>query len=743
MIKQVKISGTPPYIGDEQTIDAKQINFLFGLNGTGKTTISRFLRKQDDPRFSQCAVEWIGSPLKCEVYNRDYVDENFGETSVPGIFTLGEENISVKQQIETITKELSELQIRAETLNGELNGTDNAPGLYQRQKKHEEEYTDKFWQIKQQLDREQSSLNLAITGVRSKKDAFKSKIIAEKQGNQSELKEKADLEKQCSQLFVAKAEKANPVPIPSFGELLAIESNDILQRVIVGKEDVDISGLIKKLGIDGWFKQGVSYLDQSEGVCPFCQRPLEDDFVSKIRDYFDESYLAATSELSKVCDSYTFLSDGILRKIKALIDSPSDFIKIDELNVAYQQLLRIVDENKRRLLEKKASPNIVVQLDSIKEFADAILSILKDANSSIDAFNIKIEHIKDEREALTNMVWRYIVETVSADIEAYKQVKESLETTISETKEELKTINNSTTEKTSQLRTLEQTLTSIVPTAKGINDLLQSYGLTGFFLKVNDTDKTYQLIRADGSSALQSLSEGERNFVTFLYFIYSLRGNKDESGHNDDKVVVIDDPVSSLDNDVLFLVSTLVRDLFKDIYDGNGAIKQLFVLSHNTYFYKEVTFEKGITVKKTGYWMITKSSDISKIRLCEKNPISSTYEMLWDDVRTAAQDPSGSNTLSLSNTMRRIVEYYFKFLGGIDLNKFHLQFPDGERQIFKSLISWANAGSHSAFDDYSATPSLYSSENYLKVFKDLFDKTKHIAHYNMMMRIVTEEENNG
>ena len=101
MIKQIKISSTPPYIGDEQKIDAKQINFLFGLNGTGKTTISRFLRSQDDPRFSQCTVEWIGTPLKCEVYNRDYVDENFGETSVPGIFTLGEETITVKQQIET------------------------------------------------------------------------------------------------------------------------------------------------------------------------------------------------------------------------------------------------------------------------------------------------------------------------------------------------------------------------------------------------------------------------------------------------------------------------------------------------------------------------------------------------------------------------------------------------------------------------------------------------------------------
>lgn len=743
MIRQLKINGTPPYIGGEQLIDAKQVNFLFGLNGTGKTTISRFLRKQDDSRFSQCSVEWIGTPLKCEVYNRDYVDENFGETSVPGIFTLGEENITVKQQIELITSEINELKKRAETLNRGLNGVDNEPGLYKKLTKHEEEYTDRFWQVKQQLDREQSSLSLAITGFRSKRDAFKSKITSEMQNNQSELKEKVELEMQCSQLFAAKTEKANRLLPPSFDELLAIENSDIFQRVIVGKEDVDISGLIKKLGIDGWFKQGVSYLERSEGVCPFCQRPLEDDFIHKVNDYFDESYLAATKELSKVCESYTLLSSDLLTKVKAFIDNPSEFIKIDELRTAYQQLQHTVDENKRKILEKKASPNINVQLDSIREIADVILSILRDANNNIDAFNNKIEHIKDERVALTNMVWRYIIEEISADIEAYIKEKGKIETDINDAKEELKQINDSISEKSKQLRTLEQTLTSIIPTAKGINDLLKSYGLTGFSLKVNDFDKTYQLIRTDGSSALQSLSEGERNFVTFLYFIYSLRGNKDESGHNDDKVVVIDDPVSSLDNDVLFLVSTLVRDLFKDVYAGNGSIKQLFILSHNTYFYKEVSFEKGINKSKTGYWMITKANNLSIIRKYDKNPISSTYEMLWDEVKNAAVDPAGSNTLSLSNTMRRIVEYYFRFLGGIDLSTFHLQFPDGERQVFKSLITWAHAGSHSAFDDYSATPNLYSSEIYLKVFKDLFDKTKHNAHYEMMMRLNTEENNNG
>lgn len=89
------------------------------------------------------------------------------------------------------------------------------------------------------------------------------------------------------------------------------------------------------------------------------------------------------------------------------------------------------------------------------------------------------------------------------------------------------------------------------------------------------------------------------------------------------------------------------------------------------------------------------------------------------------------------------MEHYFKLLGGMDLNTFHLQFPDGERQVFKSLISWSNSGSHSAFDDFSATPNMFDVEKHLMVFKELFSKAGHTAHYNMMMRINTEEETNG
>jgi wobble nucleotide-excising tRNase len=50
--------------------------------------------------------------------------------------------------------------------------------------------------------------------------------------------------------------------------------------------------------------------------------------------------------------------------------------------------------------------------------------------------------------------------------------------------------------------------------------------------------------------------------------------------------------------------------MFKAIYSGESSVKQIFILSHNLYFFKEVSYEKGLSKKKTGFWMITKSDNV-------------------------------------------------------------------------------------------------------------------------------------
>lgn len=78
--------------------------------------------------------------------------------------------------------------------------------------------------------------------------------------------------------------------------------------------------------------------------------------------------------------------------------------------------------------------------------------------------------------------------------------------------------------KDSEIQELEKDATSIQPTIDEINKLLASFGFRGFLLAKGENGKSYKLVRKDRSDAQHSLSEGERTFVTFLYFYHLLKG---------------------------------------------------------------------------------------------------------------------------------------------------------------------------------------------------------------------------
>lgn len=80
----------------------KKFNYLFGTNGSGKTTISNILA--DQSQFPTCNVSWEGSlTLETRVYNRDFVERNFNpQDKLKGVFTLGELEADTLNKIETM-----------------------------------------------------------------------------------------------------------------------------------------------------------------------------------------------------------------------------------------------------------------------------------------------------------------------------------------------------------------------------------------------------------------------------------------------------------------------------------------------------------------------------------------------------------------------------------------------------------------------------------------------------------------
>ena len=99
----------------------------------------------------------------------------------------------------------------------------------------------------------------------------------------------------------------------------------------------------------------------------------------------------------------------------------------------------------------------------------------------------------------------------------------------------------------------------------------------------------------------------------------------------------------------------------------------------------------------------------------------------------------GPRPQGIQNTLRRILETYFKILGGWDINKIWEKFEPVDQPICKSLFSWVNAGSHGALDDLHLALDDSSIERYMRVFREVFRVSEHLPHYKMMMRETAEE----
>ena len=734
MIEKIEIKNTATYI-DETLDNLSKVNFIYGNNGSGKTTISRIINDQTD--FTNCKIYWKANrPIDTVVYNTDFINENFEQSGeIKGIFTLGKEEADTKKKIKEEKNCIEEINKKINEFETSL--SENEENIKNLNKASKE----KFWKIKQAFDKEKTPLINVIAGARGKIETFFEKVLLEDKTNQSELKAKEELEETARQCYTDSSEQILSIQNIPHNEIETLETNEILKKSIVGKVDLDIAALIKSLKNSDWVKTGMQYVSLSNNKCPFCQQTLPANFEKRINDYFDVTYENDRNAVIKLQKDYSNVINSYLGKINTLLSSSCEQLNKDELKSVYNSLQKITDSNLNNISKKLENLSQKFELKSVFEYCKKIEELIQEANTKIEEHNSFIQNIKDERQKLEPLVWKYICNELKDEIKEYTDNTEKLQKEKDKLKSDGDEKNNELKEHEKILAELEKRQTSVKPTLDSINKLLTDFNFTGFKLELGEDEYTYKIIRLDGTPVEKTLSEGEKSFVTFLYFYNLLKGSQNTTGITNDKIAVIDDPVSSLDNDILFIVSSLIRMLMPSISNESDSIKQLFIFSHNLYFFKEVSFENGLK-KNLAFYIISKLSNNSHIKsYSNNNPIKTSYELLWDVVRQAEEDKSRYDCIYLQNTLRRILEYYFKMLGNNPIRDRIDEFEPDEKPIYKALISWINIGSHSQMEEifYNELTET-NTELYLSVFKKIFDKTKQLSHYNMMMKIENDKE---
>jgi wobble nucleotide-excising tRNase len=727
VLLEIKIAGSASYSSEGEKLNSlKPINFIFGTNGAGKTTISRVIN--DPTSYACCALTWEkGQTLVCRVYNNDFVTRNFAP-QLPGIFTLGEAASDTLERIAKAKGNVKDLADDIAKLKGTLGLVDASSGKLGELRMLRTQFEADCWKIKAKHD---PCFKDAFTGVRNSQAKFCDKVLAELAANAAERVDVGELKTKAVTLFEEGLDRHPVIPIIDLADMRAVEGAPVLAKKVVGKEDVDVAALIRRIGNSDWVRQGLPYLGQSS-QCPFCQQEVEAELAAQLNAYFDETYLNDMAAISGALETYEVLAATTSKKLEEITALDSRHLDRELLRANVDRLTDRLAVNKRLLETKKREPSAPVTLEPLAEVAEPVVTKIAIANATIAGHNALVDNLAAERRTLIGQVWRCVLDENSAAIERYRAENEALQKAVQGLTAGIAAKQAQLNSVMADLHELEKAVTSVQPTVSAINSLLASFGFSGFMLRTaGERDHLYEIVRDDGGNASATLSEGEKSFVCFLYFYHLLHGSVSESGVTSDRIVVFDDPVSSLDSDVLFIVSTLIKRVLKEACESAGQIKQVFLLTHNIYFHKEVSYDpnRGAACRAhETFWIVRKVEGVSKIIGYNYNPIKTSYELLWAEVR----NPNRSN-MAIQNTLRRIIENYFKILGNVDTDKIIAKFEGKDQQVCASLFSWVNDGSHSAPDDFYISSDDSVVSRYLDVFHHIFKKTDHLGHYKMMM----------
>lgn len=720
MITKINLPQRVPFTEPSELDGIKRVCFIFGPNGSGKTTISRLIHDEAKSQDSS-VLEWTDGPhIKTYVYNRDFVSRNF-KAEIPGVFTMGSENIDAKKTIDKLTAQIDKDQREMEKEQENLNQAQKDL------KQCESEIIDECWKVKSELPKVLQN-HWVGTGRKAKfkEDVF-SKIESLTQNDT--LPNIAELESKALVIFDESVQAPVLLPPYKYTDLLDSENAPIFTRTIVGKENVAIGDLIKKLGNSDWVAQGRKYVNGD--VCPFCQQhSVDEKLKSELESFFDESYQTDISELKVAAENYKKCSNQLIETATNISVTYKDFVDSASLKMQIAELKRVVQNTTAQINKKLAEPSRIINVTSANAPCSEIAKLIDDAILKVNERKELVEHRKEEQKKLLDDLMLFTAIKTKERTESLRGRKSNLQKKIAGLTKTIEATTARINTSTKSREEEEKRLTNIKETAEQINGLLHRFGFTNFKVSVTDDNKSYQVVRNDGTLANDTLSEGEASFLTFLYFYHLMNGSLDSTGVNDRRVVVIDDPISSMDADVLFVASSLVRKLAQEARGGEGTTEQLIVLTHNITFHREVTYVRvGEGDAQTSYYAIRKVEGRSIVERCNKNPVSSTYEMLWEDLCR-----SDCNALTAQNVSRRITETFFRLVGVPDTDKIIAEMESPDREIARSLMLWANAGSHSAFDDETFVNTSETTNAYRKALGLLFEKANYGSHYDEMTK---------
>lgn len=670
-----------------------KFNLLYGWNGSGKTTLSGLLRSvQTATAVTEGQVEFIfggnkvsGSGLATtplpavRVFNRDTVSRSVFESvegalgHLPPVYVFGEESAEKQRQIDTQKAQLPSLTTAASEALRNASTASTALNDYA---------VDKAREIKNLLLTPGGSFNNYNVGN------FRTDITAFETTPAAAL---SDMERQ-SLLDLKDAKPLSRLVLPSlsFPDVMQLhkEVRDALAKTVVSNV---LANLVENPSIASWVGAGLP-LHTNGGdaaTCKFCEQPLPAVRLRRLEAHFNDEFRRFVAYLSELVQRI----EGAAKPIESLA-LPDANVLYPELQGAYESargdlqlhlsnlrrglkaLANAVQQKQSRVFESLALESLLGGNDGVTKDASLLVKLLQAINSGLPSLseflgknawvrlqntaeehNRKTDSFADEvKAARTRLHQHELAQALPGWQERQKRVTET-----NRARNEGETAKSNAE---AEIKRLEADILQHRTPADELNRELVSYlGHDEIQLVTEQTG--YRLTRRGDVAG--NLSEGERTAIAFLYFLKSL---SDRSFDLANGIVVIDDPISSLDTNSTYCAFGFMKRKLRDA-------GQLFVLTHNFTFFRQVRnwFDHMNRRKKKEKWAahfymlrvsLVDGMRSSKIEGLDPflQDYESEYHYLFKRVLEAAQMPGGlqlQNYYELPNVARRLLESFLAF----------------------------------------------------------------------------------
>ncbi|SOY43809.1 AAA family ATPase [Cupriavidus taiwanensis] len=728
MIKTISIQGVKSFPKDEPhtiTIDNKRVALFYGINGAGKSTIGEVIHRNGNNRepYADCALEVTGQGPYCYlVYNDEFVDRNFrGKAEFPGIFTIGEKDASALQEEEEKQKEYDELARLRETLKEQrarrtddgkraLQTASNATwGIYQNYSDGPlKACTTGYGNSKQKLFDQLAGVKLTEGEVPATIEDMSARL-KDLEGNQPEAKEKRSID---------------------FSQLASVEGDLLWGTAVVGSSESSLSALIHELGNIDWIGQGRKYL--SKDVCPFCQQGLPHNFTDELSVLIDGVYRKQVESIGDLVRDYSAAIEAVQTAVETILREESFALEHQMFQQRWAELKLQLLTNLATMRTKQERPGEVVAIKLSSDAVKLLSQALTDVNARIQTYNDRIRNRATERKKVHTDFWKRMRHDYAPAIDTYSSIQAAINTDVGEIDRQSEEHRLRMVALQDRLAELRKKNVNTDHAVEAINKRLRSLGVLAFQIKKKEgAGNLYCLERpGEGVDEYRSLSEGEKTLISFFYFLAHVNGALDVENPvvHDRKIVVVDDPISSLSHNYVYDIASIVVNEIIGGTVGSKSLKQVFILTHSLFFYHELLKLLG-TAKNCQFFRVLKNGTTAVLPM-DKGAIKNEYSAFWQVLKDV-RDGHG-NEVSVPNAMRCIFEYFFAFTQQEEKFKDALKSLEAEDYTFTPLARYLDRKSHAdpinLFDHGG-----YDGAYYLAKFKTVFERTQYTDHYATMM----------